>query len=734
MMEHLRYRRIAFSSLVVMAITAAGCIADTESPVESSAEAISGPYPILFVTQVPVSGFTVLSSAFGNHQPSPRHAPRGGDLYIRYPDGTLRNLTKEAGYGVTGLQNANGIAVREPAVHWDGQKALFSMIVGAPGQYQSTNARWQIYEVTGLAKGQTAQITLVPNQPSSYNNVSPLYGTDDRVIFTSDRPRNGSAAIHPQLDEYESAPTVAGLYSLKPTSGNLIMLNHAPSGVFYPTIDSVGRVIFTRWDHLQRDQQADADHFHGGQFGSFNYADESGAQNGVGNADEVFPEPRTTEDPALGPNQSPHIFNVFFPWTINEDGTSEETLNHVGNQELGGVYQPGTFKNDPNLTYYTPPQNHLNQRYIRGDGGLFHIKEDPNTPGKFYATESAEFGTDGAGAILSFTGEETLDAEKMVLSDVTDPKARDTTDYGAIPNHPGHFRNPLPLSDGTLVAAHTPETKFDKNVGTATSPSYLYDFRLKKLTKSGSYYVAGAPLTQGIQKSVSYYDPDQLVTVTGNLWELDPVEVRARTRPLKRMDPLPAPEKSVLQQKGVSERTLRAWLRKKNLAILVSRNVTTRDRSDVQQPFNLHVPGGVQTIGKPGTVYDVSFLQIFQGDLIRGYSHIPGRRVIAQPLHDPAAKNPPVASAPAGAVKIASDGSVAAIVPARRAMTWQLTDAGAQPIVRERNWLTFAPGEIRACPSCHGVNTKDQAGHAEPVNPPLALGVLLDYWNTIKNQ
>jgi hypothetical protein len=34
----------------------------------------------------------------------------------------------------------------------------------------------------------------VPNQPASYNNVSPFYGTDDRILFTSDRPHNGAGA------------------------------------------------------------------------------------------------------------------------------------------------------------------------------------------------------------------------------------------------------------------------------------------------------------------------------------------------------------------------------------------------------------------------------------------------------------------------------------------------------------------------------------------------------------
>jgi hypothetical protein len=73
---------------------------------------------------------------------------------------------------------------------------------------------------------------------------------------------------------------------------------------------------------------------------------------------------------------------------------------------------------------------------------------------------------------------------------------------------------------------------------------------------------------------------------------------------------------------------------------------------------------------------------------------------------------------------------MAALVPARRALSWQLTDTNNIGVVRERYWLTFQPGEIRTCASCHGVNTADQANHAVPTNTPLALIKLLTYWKT----
>jgi hypothetical protein len=104
--------------------------------------------------------------------------------------------------------------------------------------------------------------------------------------------------------------------------------------------------------------------------------------------------------------------------------------------------------------------------------------------------------------------------------------------------------------------------------------------------------------------------------------------------------------------------------------------------------------------------------------------------VLAQYLHDPAVDNPAEPGALVGSVRIGPDGSQAAIVPARRAMTWQLADTNGVGVVRERYWLTFAPGEIRTCTSCHGINQTTQANTLVPTNTPLALVQLLQYWKT----
>lgn len=698
--------------------------------------ALAQSQPILFVTQVPIAAdFTSVTSTFGNHQPTLEACGRGGDLYLRYPDGSLRNLTRAAGFGRDGDQSGDGIAVREPCVHWNGQRALFSMVVGAPRRqydYESV-AYWQIYEITNFLDPATRPvITRVPGQPADYNNVSPAYTATDDILFTSDRPRAGERHLYPQRDEYEEAPTVTGLWRLSLATGELHLLNHAPSGVFSPFVDSFGRVVFIRWDHLQRDQQADDDAAAAPGstgYGTFNYRDES-AQATILPKDrtEVFPETR------LGtPQVGGHTFNQFFPWQINDDGTEEETINHVGRHELGGSYRSCSFRDDPNL----------GELYFFGDkfntntlNNFLQIRESPTEPGLLLGTDAPEFGTHGSGQLIALEGAPSVNPDRMRLRYLTPRSTAGETADGETPpaDHSGHFRNPLPLSDGTLVAVHTAETRGE---GTAGGPlESRYDFRLKRLRQVGPYYIPDAPLTPGIRATIQYWSPDSLITRTNLvLWELDPVEVRARPRPTPTRPHLASPELQAFAAENVDVAAFQRSLATAGLALIVSRNLTTRDHADFQQPFNLRVPGGVETIGQPGRIYDIAFLQLFQGDLIRGIGltqpgELPqeGRRVLARALHDPAAINPPLPpDSPTGAVRIASDGSMAALVPARRALSWQLTGPAGEAVVRERYWLTFQPGEIRTCAGCHGVNTHDQANQPPPTNTPRALGEMLRF-------
>lgn len=702
--------------------------------------------PIMFCTQTPhPADFSMLMGTFANHVPNLKQSPRGGDLYIRYPNGVLKNLTQLAGYGESGMQGDNAIAVRDPCVHWNGTKAIFSMVVGATEQrYVYEDYYWQLYEVTGLGEGETPVISLVPNQPNNYNNVSPIYGTDDRVIFVSDCPRGQQAHLYPQHDEYESTPVVTGLWRIDPNcscANSLEMLTHSPSGDFTPIVDSNGRIVFVRWDHLKRDQQADADILANDMSDTFNYADESAdaIKSLILPEIEVFPEPLPTRTDLLAlpqwANTNPHDMNVFTPWMINEDGTELETLNHIGRHDSGFYFLPN-FTNDPNLVEFLGGQtNYLNN--------FFHVVESPTTSGLYYGTDAQEFRTHAAGGIVTVYLPDGVEPSNAVVNYVTHPDTR-TSALNPSPSHTGLYRNPIPLANGGVLVLHTANTEEDENLGDRNNPISKFDFRLQLLEPDGEYQKAdGNYLTgTGITKTVSYWDPDELVTYSGLMWESFPVEVKSRPLPANSTlngTPLSPIELALFEKAGVSVSEFQEFLARKKLAMVVTRNVTSRAATDRQQPFNLRVvDGGTETISTehPGNVYDVEYLQFLQGDQLRGRGGIdsprPGRRVIPQYMHDDEAMryNLPT-TGDQGSVNIQADGSIAAIVPANRAMTWQLTADDNHPIVRERIWMSFVPGEVRVCSSCHGGNNPNQAGENEPTNSPTALTSLLNYIKTI---
>ncbi len=525
------------------------------------------------------------------------------------------------------------------------------------------------------------------------------------------------------------------------------MLNHSPSGLFSPTIDSFGRVIFTRWDHLQRDQQADGDGPSGpfdqaNPYGTFNYADESAGAARLNTRAEVYPEPRGERTDLLaGTNLVGHSLNHFFPWQIREDGTEEETLNHIGRHELHDFFSR-VFDDDPNIVDFTAvTSGRVNQNPIRN---FLQIREDPVSPGRFFGIDAPEFQTHAGGQIVRMDLPPGAHPDEVPVVYVTNrATANPRLDTDPVPpGHSGFYRNPLPLSDGTLLAVHTSETRADANEGTTAAPVSRYSFRIQSLVPAGDgTLVADQMLTTGITKSVAYWDPDTRVTYTNvTLWELDPVEVKARVKPVAAASPLPGPEASIFTQENVDPVAFKAWLAQRNLAVIVSRDVTTRDALDRQQPFNLRIAGTThQTAPAGGKLYDVAHLQLFQADQIRGVGGTTnpraGRRVLAQVMHEPVVTNTnlPNPGGPPGSVRLGNDGSMAAFVPAHRAVTWQMTDPAGTPVVRERYWLTFQPGEVRVCTSCHGLSSHDQMGRPEPVNAPEALRQVVRYYRDVLN-
>jgi Hydrazine synthase alpha subunit middle domain len=635
--------------------------------------------PILFVT-LPKQRDTFggRTGVFANHVGREDLTPRGGALMIRYRDGSTRNLTLEAGF--------ENIAARDPSVHWDGKKAIFSMV--------GPSDTWQMYEVTGMLQGEAVSIKKVLNQPN-YNNITPFYAADDAVLFTSDTPRDPrNSHLYPMADEYESAPSITGIWTIEKGSTTAHILNNTPSGAFNPFIDSFGRVLFTRWDHLKQDQQAETGE-------AYNLASEApGAQRQ--SRREVFPEPFLSDSTSpYGPVRK-HDYNLFTPWQMNQDGTAELSINHLGRHEFGRALGPASFGNDPALQDYSPSPYSANKTGLRLDGGLFQVREDPREPGVYYTTYAREFASMTSGQIIRFNGAIGVDAEKMSFVALTPGDGESSFPAG-------RFRDPVPLTTGAMIASHSVSTEVNESLG----------FRLKIMTRG-----ADGKLSVGAN----------LTSLSGKMWEWEPVEVVARQRANCGIDDALDPAaKAVFSEEKVDQSEFRQWLKNKKLALIVTNNQTSRDRADVQQPFNLEVPGGVKSARGIGRVYPIAYYQLIESQQIRGYAAYndasPAKRLIGMPMG--LGLNKPNPGGPEGSVKIFSDGSSAAFVPSNRAMAWQTTDPAGVPIVRERVWVTFQPGETRTCSGCHGANSKDQMDRPSPSNKPEALRDLLRHWKNL---
>jgi hypothetical protein len=738
------------------------------------------PHPILFVTQVPTGHDDVnmnISSPFANHLPTTLAAPRGGDLVLMSTTGILRFLTQEAGYGnfVSGtLMTGNqAIAVRDPAISFDASKAIFSMVVGAPASVGGAeNYSWQLYEITNLQPvlgGQTPIVQKVANQPAlPFNNIQPNYLSDGSIVFVSDRPRNGAMALYPIYDEYRAQPANSGLWRLDVTSGALGLIENTPSGSFNPFVDSFGRLVFSRWDHMNQDVNDDPST--PTPLLPFDYASET-ANASTTSATELFPEPIKH---VAGSVLNGFEINQFFPWAVNQDGSNEEILNHLGRHELKQSFSRN-YSNDANLIdFNAATSGRVNQKSINN---LFQMREDPTTPGRYFGVDGSEFQMHRSGQIVALTSPPALNPNAVTVSYITDPQTNTYLFTGAsYPYNIGHFRDPLPMSDGSLIAAFANIPGAEGSVGPLPLPPSTYQFHLYKLTaisqNSATEFVPSAnPLiASGISKTGLKYNYASNISVqasgtvnySGALWELQPVEVVARaTPPQTAQAPITGtPEQTVFDNfnqshpnNGVSVTQMQQFLQNQNLALVVIRNATSRDRADQQQPYNLSVPSGAQSIsnllayaGPP--LYCIDRMQFFEADQVRGLypasgtiaNALPGRRPLARPLNDTHALqfNMPGDMTVPGSQFIAADGSVALFVPAQRPMAWQslapTTSCGSSTlppsatVVRERYWIEFQPGEIRACNSCHGINQTNQAGLPAPANPPQALTDLLVWW------
>src|SRR5690606_11285655 len=198
---------------------------------------------------------------------------------------------------------------------------------------------------------------------------------------------------------------------------------------------------------------------------------------------------------------------------------------------------------------------------------VFQMAEDPTAPGRYVAVDAPEFDTNGSGQLIAFQAPPSLNADQFAVEYLT-PRSTFGTDPAA-PGHSGHYRDPLVLADGRLVAARASHLGGVENLGSPTAPQPAYDFRLTLMADGpGEGLVPGPRLTEGLAWSVSWDRPDGLVPYGGPLWASSPVEVRAGpVPPVSTAPALVPPEAEAFADAGVDPGAFRQWLRLRGLAV-----------------------------------------------------------------------------------------------------------------------------------------------------------------------
>ena len=250
---------------------------------------------------------------------------------------------------------------------------------------------WQIYEVSGLAAGRaaadrppaaaggqpttsrrsTGRTTASCSPPTGRATATAALPTARRVRIDADRHRH----------LVDGAPTA-------PTCG---CSTTPPSGDFTPLVASDGRVIFTRWDHLQRDQQ-----------------------NNEGTLDAMAP---STTPPERAPQQLTDATPRSSPSCAasRRAATSTGTRSTSSSPGRSTRTVPGSRRSTTSAAtscagYFDSAHDGLPEFIAPEDrrtADLFlQLEEDPLRPGYFYGTNAPEFATHAAGQIIGLDAPE----------------------------------------------------------------------------------------------------------------------------------------------------------------------------------------------------------------------------------------------------------------------------------------------------------------------------------------
>ncbi len=172
----------------------------------------------------------------------------GGGLFILKDfQGAKQKVDIVAGLKVpAGMVNAGQTlssgTFLSPDLSFDGKTVVFAWSSGGSEKWQAKN-RFHIFKVDLDGKN------LVQLTDGNFDDIHPAWMPNGRIIFVSTR-RGGYGRCHGR-----PVPSYT-LYSMKSDGSDMIRLSYHETNEFHPQIANDGRIIFTRWDYIDRDFNA----------------------------------------------------------------------------------------------------------------------------------------------------------------------------------------------------------------------------------------------------------------------------------------------------------------------------------------------------------------------------------------------------------------------------------------------------------------------------------------------
>jgi hypothetical protein len=146
------------------------------------------------------------------------------------PGGALKKIDFNTGKTVTLLETADGV-IRDPEVHFDGHRIVFSMRRNKEDSYH-------IYEINTDGSG-LKQLTFMRD----VDDIDPFYLADDHIAFSSTRePKYCMCNRHIMANLYRMNPDGSNIYQI---SKNTLFDGH---GHLMPD----GRILYDRWEYVDR--------------------------------------------------------------------------------------------------------------------------------------------------------------------------------------------------------------------------------------------------------------------------------------------------------------------------------------------------------------------------------------------------------------------------------------------------------------------------------------------------